>query len=47
MAGLREAMGLQDDTEWPPNEELDTERARAYFLKLVRACLPIYVKSSS
>ncbi|CAL8469857.1 g9399 [Coccomyxa elongata] len=34
MAGLRKAMGLQDDAEWPPNEELDTERARAYFLKL-------------
>ena len=36
MAGLREAMGLQEDALWPPNTALHTEEARAYFLRLVR-----------
>lgn len=40
MAGLREAMGLQDDTQWPPNNTLHTEEARLFFLRLVR-CKPI------
>ena len=36
MAGLREALGLQDDAQWPPNDTLHTEEARLYFLRLVR-----------
>ncbi len=37
MAGLREALGLQQDDLWPANTDLHTEEARAYFLRLVKA----------
>ena len=47
MAGLRKAMDLEGDAEWPPNEELDTERARAYFLKLVLFSAPVLMKCCS
>ena len=46
MSGLREALELQNDPQWPANEALHTEDARQYFLRLVRsppsllACLP-------
>jgi hypothetical protein len=36
MSGLREALGLQDDAAWPANDQLHTEAAREYFLRLVR-----------
>ncbi len=35
MSGLREALELQNDSEWPSNEALHTEEARQYFLRLV------------
>jgi len=38
MSGLREALKLQEDPQWPSNEALHTEEARQYFLRLV--CMP-------
>ncbi|CAL5227144.1 g10056 [Coccomyxa viridis] len=34
MSGLREALELQSDSQWPSNEALHTEEARQYFLRL-------------
>lgn len=45
MVGLREALGLQDDPQWPPNTTLHTEEARQYFLRLVRAQLARLLQS--
>ena len=36
MSGLRDALELQSDAQWPANDALHTEEARQYFLRLVR-----------